>query len=768
MKLNNILSMVFILLSVALFAQNKKITVNGTVKDIYNNPLANVQIIDVNTKKGTTTNQKGNFVLQDVNVKDNLQFSFIGFETKVLHVKEKMEVILKETISDLDLVVVSASRTVQKRKELPVAISSISRATIEEIQPTSVDQVINQVPGVLMVDLGNEQHMMAIRQPISTKSLFLYLEDGIPIRPTGVFNHNALLEMNMEAVQNIEVIRGPYSSLYGSEAIGGAINFITQNPSKELSGKLGVRGHSDGYFRVDAKASESFGKLGVYVGGYYSQIKDGIRDYGDYDKTAITAKVTYDFDKNLYWSNTLTYVDYFSEMSGSLDETKFLNEDYSSYHTFTFRDAKALRFNSTLNKKWNTKNSSTMSLIYRDNTMRQNPSYRIANDTPFDSNTTGQLNDNSFNSYAVYLQHNIKFETYHSNLIFGTNLDFSPKTYYAKILDVYRDASGMFTSYTDTGVYSSDYAVDIVNNGFFIAGDIEPIKNFKINAALRYDIYSYDFVNRLPAASDYSAQDAKESFNSFTPRIGFAYNFTKNVGAYTNYSVGFIPPSISDLFRKDDVPLLDPTTFDSYEVGGWFSLLQNKLYLDLAGYYMLGNDEVVSVTTKLNGVTIRENKNVGQTSHKGIEFGLKYKISSEFRFRYSGSFAEHKYEDFVTKIVDGEPVKDFSGNFMQGAPKLIYNTGLSYKPRYLKGFRLNLEWQHVGEYYTDMTNDTTYEGYDLLNARFGYKYKKFNFYVNIMNITDDIYSTRANTAWGRTTYTPGTPRTLLLGVYYKL
>ncbi len=755
------------LITVVLSAQNKTITVTGTVKDTQNNTFANVQIININTNKGTTTNQDGQFELQHVNLNDKLQFSFIGFETKILPAQEQMNIVLKEIVSELDLVVVSASRTVQKRKELPVAISSISRLTIDEMQPTSVDQVLNQVPGVLMVDLGNEQHMMAIRQPVSTKSLFLYLEDGIPIRPTGVFNHNALLEMNMEALQNIEVIRGPYSSLYGSEAIGGAINFITENPSKEFSGKLGIRGYSDGYVRIDAKVAESFGKLGVYVGGYYSQIKNGIRDYGDYDKTAITAKVTYDFEKDLFWSNSLTYVDYFSEMSGSLDETKFLNKDYSSYHTFTFRDAKALRFNSTLNKKWNAKNTTTMSLIYRDNTMRQNPSYRISDYTSFDSHTTGQLNDNSFNSYAAYLQHNIKFDKFNSNLIFGSNIDFSPKTYYAKILDVYRDAEGMYTSYTDTGVYSSDYAVDIVNNGFFVAGDIELVKNFKINAALRYDIYSYDFVNKLPAASDYSAQDTKESFNSFTPRVGLAYNFAKNIGTYANYSVGFIPPSISDLFRKDDVPLLNPTTFDSYEIGGWFSLLQNKLYFDYAGYYMLGNDEVVSVTTIIDGISVRENKNVGQTSHKGIEFGLKYKISDELKLSYSGAYSEHKYKDFVTKVIDGEPETDFTGNFMDNAPKWVYNTNIDYKPNYLKRFRVNLEWQHVGEYFTDIANETTYSGYDLLNARFGYEFQKLNIYLNVMNLTDDIYSTRASTAWGRTSYTPGTPRTFLFGMYYK-
>jgi hypothetical protein len=62
-----------------------------------------------------------------------------------------------------------------------------------------------------MSNIGNEQHMMAIRQPISTSAYYLYLEDGLPIRPMGIFNHNALLEINQFNVESVEVVKGPVS-----------------------------------------------------------------------------------------------------------------------------------------------------------------------------------------------------------------------------------------------------------------------------------------------------------------------------------------------------------------------------------------------------------------------------------------------------------------------------------------------------------------------------------------------------------------------------
>jgi len=66
---------------------------------------------------------------------------------------------------------------------------------------------------------------MGIRQPISTNAVYQYLEDGIPIRPLGVFNHNSLNEMNLAGSESVEVVKGAASSLYGSNAVGGAVNF---------------------------------------------------------------------------------------------------------------------------------------------------------------------------------------------------------------------------------------------------------------------------------------------------------------------------------------------------------------------------------------------------------------------------------------------------------------------------------------------------------------------------------------------------------------
>lgn len=757
-------SIVLALLTVFSYAQ--EITVKGKVVDSETKePLMGVNIILENTKRGTTTDNQGEFQLKKINKTDKLLVSYIGYVTRkaTFDDNNNLVIYLERDENKLAEIVISASRTKQSREEVPVAISIITAKTLEEIKPTTIDQVLNQTAGVLMIDLGNEQHMMAIRQPISTKSLYLYLEDGIPIRPTGVYNHNALLEMNMAATKNIEIIRGPFSSLYGSEAIGGAINFFTENPTSTPTGSFSVRGNEYGYLRMDAKISSTFNKTGIYVSGYKSQIKDGIRDYGDYDKEAITLKIIHSFNDRTSLSNTLTYVNYYSNMSGSIDETKFNNKDYTSYHTFTYRDSESLRFNSTLKHFWNEMNNTSLSLIYRDNTMKQNPSYRISSRASFDSYTSGEINDNSFKSYGFVAQHNLEFKK--AKISFGASLDNSPNTYEALGISVYRNAQGMYESYTLSGQFLSNYAVNLFNIGGYISGEYNISDNLKLNAAFRIDQFNYDFTNRLGVdASDYKAPNTENSYNAFTPRLGAIYKINKGIGAYANYSNGFLPPSVGELYKASDVPLLDPSKFNNYEIGSWISLFNNKLYIDVAAYYLRGKDEIVSVSVKEGNVTLNENRNAGETEHFGFEYLFKIKPIEDLSFRFSGAISKHNYIDFATKLVDGEETTNYSGNEMKGAPSWVNNAELKYTPNFVKGLRFGLEWQHVGKYFTDDVNDNVYGGYDIFNARVGYKKGHWHIWTDLLNVSDKLYANNASTDWGSTTYTPGTPRTFNIGL----
>src|SRR5690606_30763236 len=105
----------------------------------------------------------------------------------------------------------------------------------------------------------------------------------------------------------------------------------------------------------------------------------------------------------------------------------------------------------------------------------------------------------------------------------------------------------------------------------------------------------------------------------------------------------------------------------------------------------------------------QENRNAGKTTHRGIEYGLKWQWNNELHFRFSGTNALHIFDEYE------ESGEDYAGNKMGQAPSWIANAEIAYKPRWLENFRCALEWQHVDRYYTNPQNTGEYPGYDLLN-----------------------------------------------------
>jgi iron complex outermembrane recepter protein len=229
---------ILVIIGVFLFMQSRA-QVQGSVIDALTGevlPGVNIQLL--HQAKGSSTDARGHFILPAGTPGDSVQVSFVGYQSIKVALKKTLIISLTPKTASLNEIIVTSSRDRQNRMEAPVAISTISTQEMRDTKATSLEQLMNKVSGVYMVDLGNEQHTMAIRQPIGYKSLFLYMEDGIPIRTVGDFNHNALIEINMASLRTIEVIRGPASSLYGSEAVGGAVNFITAAPSLQPTARV--------------------------------------------------------------------------------------------------------------------------------------------------------------------------------------------------------------------------------------------------------------------------------------------------------------------------------------------------------------------------------------------------------------------------------------------------------------------------------------------------------------------------------------------------
>lgn len=654
--------------------------------------------------------------------------------------------------TQLSTIVVSANKLKEKRIESPLAISILSPKIVDETKAQRIDFLLNKVSGVYMPTIGNEQHMMSIRQPISLKGLYLYLEDGMPIRTSGLFSSNALIEINSSNIHSIEIIKGPASALYGAEAIGGVVNILTTPVPTKANAFINTQINNTGFKKWDLSWGAPSKTGGWLITGAWTDQKKGITEYSDFSKKALSIKRNFRVNDKLKGYQNLQYINYYTQMTGSLDSIKFFQKNFGTQQTFTFRKIDALRFRQNLEYNWNSHSNTTLNFMYRNNTMDQNPSYSIAstnNPTKF----KGQVNSNHFDAYVLDLQHVWSLPALSSKIMLGGYWDITHQNLIAHYIDIIKDTSiGKYTKYTYPSRDSliTNYNTQISNKAIYFNYIANLNKAIRLNMTMRYDNFEYLFNNLLPLGTP----SAKNNFTQFTPKIGLTYNH-RNWGSYINYSKGFVPPQITEIYNAIRVPYLLPQDFSNREIGAWYQ--HKKISAEVSVYSLQGNNEIISVR-QTDGVNL--NQNSGATSHMGIEYQVRYQLAPTIEISLNGSNTRHQYLNTIIKGVD------VSGKEMNAAPHILNNLGITWKPT--KIVRGALEWIHQSSYYMDETNATKYPGFDLLNARFGLQLKKSELWLNVLNLTNTYYSTMATKNFsvkGSSAYSYylGEPRSITIG-----
>lgn len=717
-------------------------------------PLEAVTVYAANGQSAIT-NAQGQFEMQDCRAGDPLTINYLGYEEqRVPAANTTMVIALKNSPILINQVVVSASRDMANRTVQPLAISALSLRQIQETNATSLYQLMNKTTGVNMVDLGNDQHSLSIRQPNSTRAVYLFLEDGVPIRPTGVFNHNALIEMNLASLRNIEIIRGPASSIYGSGAIGGAINFMTHQPTVQPSGRIATQFDNIGYRGVEFRAANTFGKVGLAVSGSYAGRRDGYREYSDYDKYGVSVATRIKLSNTTFLNSSFSMVDYRTDATVSVDSSDFFSRDFGSVHNFAYRIVEAMRAQSTLQKIWDNRNQTDFTVFYRKNFIGQNATHTIRNDSNNPLRGSSQISDLGFESYGSIVQHKFQFRRPNTRLIAGAMIDYSPVETENRFITVTRNEEGDYVDFQDPDSLLTLSEIGLLNVAAYAQLEMALSEKVNVVAGLRYDKFVYNHNNFLDGAAFSGAPDSRNVYSNLTPKIGINYNPSDKLGAYANFSMGFVPPQTSELYRGVKVPVLGPMTFFNYEAGGWYKI--GKLgYVEVSLYNLRGSNEIINVL--LDDGTF-ENRNAGKTNHYGIEYSLVLMPTDEVSLRFNGTNARHIFSEYPERGVD------FDGNDMPGAPGWIANAELQYKPRWVNGLSVTVEGYRVGAYFMDQSNSEKYPGYYLLNARLGYEWRKFNLWVNMINLTDELYAVNASKSAAGKRYSIADPRNFAVGM----
>jgi iron complex outermembrane recepter protein len=657
----------------------------------------------------------------------------------------------------LQEVTVTGTREAQAVDETPAAVSVIREDTVEQVRPTHPSELMSRVPGVHINVTGGEGHAAAIRQPITTAPVYLYLEDGVPTRSTGFFNHNALYEVNLPQAGGVEVIRGPGTALYGSDAIGGVVNVLTRPPPLAPEAEAQLDGGEHGYARLMATAGNSWDADGLRA-DFNATHTDGWRDGTGYDRQSATLRWDRFLDSGAALKTVLSgsHIDQDTAGSSRLSREDYRNDPTRNYTPISYRKVEALRLSTAYERETQDALLSVTGYV-RANGMELMPNWTL-NFDPYISETEHR-------SVGLLVKYRRDLEPMRTRVIVGADLDYSPGSRLEHEIATTR-IGPVFTDYT-VGDTIYDYDVTFMSASPYVHVETSPTDRLRLSAGLRYDHMRYDYDDKLdtaPTPKHQRPDDTKVDFEHWSPKIGATYVFTPDLSVFAAYRHAFRAPSEGQLFRPgraEGSVDLDPVKADSFELG-LRGRAGERLNYEVVAYHMDKRDDIVSFTDTVSGV--RETMNAGKTRHQGIEIALGAQLTETLRLESAFSRSRHTYEEWspVTGV-------DYAGNEMSSAPGTVASTRLNYRPAWLKGGHGELEWERLGSYWMDDENTTRYDGHDLFHLRVAYPVtRRIRLFGRIHNLTDERYATNAQFTQARgEEYAPGLPRTFYAGLSYR-
>ncbi len=664
----------------------------------------------------------------------------------------------------LEEVVVTGTRETEPLKEVPATVNRVKEDEIKAVKPTHPSEVMNRVPGVWINSTGGEGHITSIRQPLTTSPVYLFLEDGIPVRSTGFFNHNALYEMNMPGAERVEVIKGTGTALYGSDAIGGTINVMTRPAPLTPEAEINPEAGSYNWKRLLATMGDTWGAEGVRL-DLNATHSGGWRERKEYNRYSTTLKWDHLFPGMASAKTVLAYSQIDQQTSGGapLMKADYDSRPWYNYHTFDFRNVKALRLSSAFEKEYGESTLLSVIPFMRWNRMDLMPEWGIFN--VGGNNYRGSLSATEFYSLGMLAKYRRDFSPLRTRLITGVDFDYSPGKYYERRTIVTRDTQTLkYTgfSFDPSTVNNYDYDATFFGASPYAQAEFSPVEKLRVTVGARYDALSYDYTNNLTTSANRPESD-KKSYYHLSPKAGAAYSVTDDISVFASYNNGFRIPSTTDLFKAGGTATtasnLKPIKVDSYETGvrgKW-----GAVSFETALYYMEKKDDIVTFAVAAGN---SQRLNAGKTEHKGVEIGIGVEPLKEVSMNASYSYSKHSYSEWKVS-----PTVDLSGKEISIAPRQNLNVSLDYMPALLNGGLVELEWAHLGSYWVDDANTEKYKGHDLINLRASYKpVPGWELYAKALNLFDRSYADRVSKgATGEALWAPGTPLTLFAGVVYK-
>ena len=562
----------------------------------------------------------------------------------------------------LEGVVVTATRTENTLKNVPASTQVITQDDIKQSGASNVRDAITDFSNITMTrKVRGGGHEIIIRGMSTDKSLILVNGRRVANEAdaAGLGNANALDRINLSDIQKIEIVKGPSSALYGSEAMGGVINIITKG-STEKAVSTGLELTTDDtnhWWHFDTGRQ---GKLSATFDARVNKIKrqmEGNATSSNNYGTAETynASIDYYFNDNNYLN---FYADYFTQNLRSDRGTPAMKDYQLSMGPFTLVGKATIDGGGTAHYKqqnygvsWNgktTKNEWQIQTYISKFDWSSNSNQKVLETIPGSDRMSQKAFDSFIRSqYGSYDFHKNKNQLWavegKDTLTINDNHKLTVGAEYVKntIKGTGLGANGdNVISITENGKTKESSEKDLITYSAYIQDEMNYNKWFII-PAIRYDHNSF-----------YG--------NHTSPKLGITYKAADNFRVKANYGEGFKAPSVMQLFYDLDQvmgnkpdgspnwqhvignPNLKPETSKSWDIG--IETEFGKGYASLT-YFDSDVDNLINpnrIGVDSNNHTLSQYINVDKARIKGVENTIGYKFNDQWGFKVNSTWLDAK------------------------------------------------------------------------------------------------------------------------------
>ncbi|PPC05301.1 TonB-dependent siderophore receptor [Acinetobacter pittii] len=646
---------------------------------------------------------------------------------------------LTQDITVLPTLHVEATRTDTTYLQTPASVFRIDAPQVDTSSQVNLTEVVKGVPSLQIrnrenyaQDLQLSMRGFGARSTFGVRGIRLYV-DGIPATmPDG---QGQTSNIDLSSLDHVEVLTGPFSSLYGNSSGGTILTSTKEGQGKdsiELSYSGGSHDKSRAGFVLQGGAKGANEPSYVISSSYFDT--DGYREHSGAEKVLNNAKLSWNLDDGSKINWVTNYVKIHADDPQGLNRDQWntnpkqVNDADNTYKVR--KDIEQTQTGVTWSKPINDKNE-LYAMAYLGN--RQVTQYQsIPKSTQeANNNQAGGVIDFERNYYGADFRWTGKELLPNTTVSVGVALDAMDE-----------DRKG-FENFNTHGIYGvkgklrRDEDNTLWNIDPYLQASWQFLPTWRLDTGVRYSNVHYKSEDRYLSNGDDSG---KTDYDKVLPSAALSWQILPELIAYVSYAKGFETPTFTEMaYRRDGESGfnfdLTASTSDTYETG---LKSQNQLGdFTLAVFQTKTKDDIVSAGNSNGRSTFR---NADKTLREGVEFAWNKKLWRDLTATASYTYLDATFDADIPAYRDIAQIP--SGNAIPGIAKNQAYASLAWQPSH--GLYGGVDVQYMDKVYVNDTNSDAAPSYSVTSANVGYAWVmgdwKVNSFARVDNLFDKNYA----------------------------